>query len=121
MCKEISCAAGDQIGHLHWRLLHGGQTPKLAPRVAVMLIGTNDFGAVDMCFGDGTDDLQAATGVNSRRGTLSMRMRSFPQLLLQLDSCTALAAKNDRSSRPSRKACIWHYCHSAHLCAMRAG
>ena len=63
------------IGNLHWRLLHGGQTPKLAPKVAVMLIGTNDFGAVDMCFGDSTDDLEAAVGVNNRRG-LSMRMPS---------------------------------------------
>ena len=65
--------AGDMIDNLYWRLLYGKQTPTLAPRVAVMLIGTNDLGAVDTCFGDSIDLLDAVTGVNHRCPTLTTR------------------------------------------------
>lgn len=58
--------AGDMIDNLYWRLLHAGQTPALAPKVAVLLVGTNDFGAVDTCFGDSVDLLDAVTGIDNR-------------------------------------------------------
>ena len=40
--------------------------PKKHPKVAVVLIGTNDFFAVDICFGTEADLLGAVPGVNSR-------------------------------------------------------
>ena len=46
--------------------LQTGETPKQAPKVAVVLIGTNDFGAVDMCSGTDTDLLEAVPGANRR-------------------------------------------------------
>ncbi|BDA50220.1 hypothetical protein COCOBI_15-3490 [Coccomyxa sp. Obi] len=38
----VMAIAGDHIGHLWWRLLNG-QMPKKAPKVAIVLIGTNDL------------------------------------------------------------------------------
>ena len=57
--------AGDQVDNLLYRL-QTGETPKQAPKVAVVLIGTNDFGAVDMCSGTDTDLLEAVPGANRR-------------------------------------------------------
>ena len=57
--------AGDQIGNLQYRL-ENGETPKKHPKVAVVLIGTNDFFAVDICFGTEADLLGAVPGVNRR-------------------------------------------------------
>ena len=61
----MSGRAGDQIDNLLWRLQHG-ETPQKAPKVAVVLIGTNDFGAVDLCSGTDTDLLDAVPGVIRR-------------------------------------------------------
>ena len=63
--------AGDQTAHLWWRLLHG-EVPLStavhqgkAPRVAVVLIGTNDLGAAD-CHCNATELLAAAPGIVQR-------------------------------------------------------
>lgn len=37
---------GDQTFHLRWRLLNGELPARRHPRLAVLLIGTNDLGAV---------------------------------------------------------------------------
>ena len=57
--------AGDQIDNLLYRL-QNGETPKKVPKVAVVLIGTNDFGAVDICSGTDTDLLETVPGANRR-------------------------------------------------------
>ena len=62
--------AGDQVGHLWWRLLHGelplAYTPQgKVPRVAVILIGTNDLGAAD-CHRNASELLEAAPGIVQR-------------------------------------------------------
>jgi len=66
----VRCA-GDQTAHLWWRLLHG-EVPlptavlqEKAPRVAVLLIGTNDLGAAD-CHRNVTELLAAAPGIVQR-------------------------------------------------------
>ena len=46
--------------------MQNGETPKKAPKVAVVLIGTNDFGAVDLCSGTDTYLLEAVPGANRR-------------------------------------------------------
>ncbi len=57
--------AGDQIDNLLYRL-ENGETPRKNPKVAVMLIGTNDYGAVDMCSGSDAGLLEAATNAARR-------------------------------------------------------
>lgn len=42
--------AGDQTAHLQWRLLHGQLLTGNPPKVAVLMIGTNDLGADAACF-----------------------------------------------------------------------
>jgi lysophospholipase L1-like esterase len=39
--------SGDQTSHLAWRLQHG-EWPNYPPRVALLLIGTNDLGYVQV-------------------------------------------------------------------------
>jgi hypothetical protein len=36
--------AGDQTGHLLWRLMHGEVPNRRVPKAAILLIGTNDLG-----------------------------------------------------------------------------
>ena len=67
---ETAHCAGDQVGHLWWRLLHGelplAYTPQgRAPRVAAILIGTNDLGAAD-CHRNASELLEAAPGIVQR-------------------------------------------------------
>ncbi|CAK0772375.1 hypothetical protein CVIRNUC_003956 [Coccomyxa viridis] len=71
----ILAVAGDQIGNLQYRL-EDGEIPKKQPKVAIVLIGTNDFFAVDICFGTEADLLGAVPGVNSRYSSLVQYMRS---------------------------------------------
>ena len=71
---DADCA-GDQVGNLWWRLLHGelplayaqalSAQQGRAPRVAVILIGTNDLGAAD-CHRNASELLQAAPGIVQR-------------------------------------------------------
>ena len=44
-------SVGDQTAHLQWRLLNGQLLIQNPPRVAVLMIGTNDLGADSSCFG----------------------------------------------------------------------
>lgn len=41
----VMAVGGDQTAHLMWRLQHGEVPQKHKPKVAVLLIGTNDLGA----------------------------------------------------------------------------
>ena len=67
---DTAPCAGDQVGHLWWRLLHG-EIPLAytqqgsVPRVAVILIGTNDLGAAD-CHRNASELLEAAPGIVQR-------------------------------------------------------
>ena len=55
--------AGDQIAHLWWRLEHGQMPQTQMPKVAVVLIGTNDLFAEADCIADNETALE--TSVNS--------------------------------------------------------
>eukprot|EP00884_Botryococcus_braunii_P005938 jgi/Botrbrau1/15345/Bobra.0289s0002.1 len=57
---------GDQVGNLWWRLMHGEVPTRFHPKVVVLLIGTNDLGAIEACARNGDDDLAATVGINSR-------------------------------------------------------
>ena len=56
--------AGDQIGHLWWRILNG-ELPKKPPKVFTMLIGTNDLTAAD-CNMNETELLATVPGIQYR-------------------------------------------------------
>jgi len=64
---QLGCwrAADDQINNLNWRL-RNGELPHTTPRVAVVLIGTNDVGAVEGCTRSEPDLLAAVPVINSR-------------------------------------------------------
>jgi hypothetical protein len=47
--------AGDQTGHLLWRLLHGEVPGRRQPKAAILLIGTNDLGRARRQRNDPTD------------------------------------------------------------------
>ena len=57
--RDYICIAGDQIGHLWWRMLNG-QLPRKPPKVAVVLIGTNDLYAVSECTQESEIELVAS-------------------------------------------------------------
>lgn len=60
--------AGDQVGHLWWRVLNG-ELPKVhQPRVFTMMIGTNDLNAAD-CNQNETELLAVAPGIADRRAS----------------------------------------------------
>ena len=59
--KHQSVNAGDQAGNLLWRLENGETFHKHAPKVAVVLIGTNDLGAASC--GGGESGITAAASV----------------------------------------------------------
>ena len=60
--------------------------------MAVVLIGTNDFGAVDMCSGTDTDLMEAVPGANRRyvsndkRGRSTLWPRSIAQAVSEVYS-----------------------------------
>lgn len=55
------------MGHLEWRLTHGDVPEVHQPRLAVVMIGTNDLGAASDCSGgDAEFILKAAEGVKAR-------------------------------------------------------
>lgn len=56
--------AGDQAAHLQWRLEHGQLYRRHAPRLMVVMIGTNDLGAA-ACMGGAPAIRRAAGGPNS--------------------------------------------------------
>ena len=53
--------AGDQAAHLQWRLEHGQLYRRRAPKVLVVMIGTNDLGAA-ACLGGAPAIKRAAGG-----------------------------------------------------------
>lgn len=62
----LSVLPDDQINNLNWRL-RNGELPHTTPQVAVVLIGTNDVGAVESCTRNETDLLSAVPIINTRR------------------------------------------------------
>ena len=60
-CCEV-LRPGDQIAHLWWRLEHGQMPATRMPKVAVVLIGTNDLFAEADCIADNETALE--TSVN---------------------------------------------------------
>ena len=51
-CHQLLAAAGDQANNLMWRLQHGEVFYKHPPKVAVVLIGTNDLSAIGCSTGE---------------------------------------------------------------------
>ena len=67
---DIMSSAGDQVGHLEWRLKNGDIPKAHHPRAAVIMIGTNDLGAAQGCSGgDPEKILETAQGVKSRQAS----------------------------------------------------
>jgi len=60
-----SWGAGDQIGHMWWRMLNGQLPIRKHPKAVVILIGTNDLTADD-CTATEEASLVAAKGIVSR-------------------------------------------------------
>ena len=59
--------AGDQIGHLWWRLLHRQLPKMIMPKVAVVLIGTNDlFAEADCIANNETALMDSVNGIFNR-------------------------------------------------------
>ena len=50
VASQSALFLGDQTAHLQWRLLHGQLLIQNPPKVAVLMIGTNDLGADSSCF-----------------------------------------------------------------------
>lgn len=63
---------GDTTANLWWRIINGELPLATPPKVAVILIGTNDVGATESCLRDGDADLETAAGTNSRSLSLSL-------------------------------------------------
>lgn len=64
---EKTIPAGDQVGHLEWRLQNGDIPQRHHPKAAVIMIGTNDLGAAQGCSGGSAQKiLETAEGVKSR-------------------------------------------------------
>ena len=58
---------GDQISHLWWRLLHGQMPTVHMPKVAIVLIGTNDLFAEADCLANNETQLEnAINGIYQR-------------------------------------------------------
>ena len=57
--------AGDQVGHLWWRLLNGDIPVQKHPKAVVVLIGTNDLTADD-CLRTEEASMTAVVGIVSR-------------------------------------------------------
>ena len=57
--------AGDQVGHLWWRILNGELPVAKQPRVITVLIGTNDLTAAD-CNRNETELLANVPGIAVR-------------------------------------------------------
>ena len=67
----VLVVSGDQSMHQLWRMQHGEVFQTHQPRVAVVMIGTNDLGAAS-CLGEGEAPiLQAAAGTADRSCSLS--------------------------------------------------
>ena len=62
---SILLCAGDQAMHLLYRLQHGQVYRKHPPKLAIVMIGTNDLGAAS-CLGGESAILQAAAGTVDR-------------------------------------------------------
>ncbi len=60
------CLTGDTTANLWWRVINGELPLTSPPKVAVILIGTNDLGAIETCLKDGGAELEAAAGTSSR-------------------------------------------------------
>ena len=83
--------AGDQIGHLWWRILNG-ELPKKPPKVFTMLIGTNDLTAAD-CNMNETELLATVPGIQYRWGVLlgcTHPLSSVLQAVLRAKACKSL-------------------------------
>jgi hypothetical protein len=67
--RGCACCAGDQVGHLWWRVLNGELPAVKQPRLLTMLIGTNDLTAAD-CHRNETELLLTVPGIAARRACL---------------------------------------------------
>ena len=74
--------AGDQSAHLQWRLLHGELLVQNPPRVAVLMIGTNDLGAAAECFGYNATLIATAVKKTFERCVPDTPVDSRPQTYL---------------------------------------
>lgn len=65
MLRSMGTSAGDQVGHMWWRMLNGQVPEKQHPKAVVVMIGTNDLTADD-CTALEAASIVAAKGVAIR-------------------------------------------------------
>ena len=61
--------SGDTTANLQWRVMNGELPIGTRPKLAVVMIGTNDLGYTEAGFRNGSDITEAAPGVISRCDT----------------------------------------------------
>lgn len=77
----IMGVGSDTTANLWWRVVNGELPLSSPPKVAVILIGTNDLGAVESCLHSGGADLEAAAGTSSRiRHMVAYMRRNAPNM-----------------------------------------
>ena len=91
--------AGDQSAHLQWRLLHGELLVQNPPRVAVLMIGTNDLGAAAECFGYNATLIASAVKKTFERCVPDNPIDSRPRTHL----CAAAASSSVLALQRGRK------------------
>jgi len=62
----MPCLAGDTTANLFWRIMNGELPVGTRPKLAVVMIGTNDLGYTEACFREGAEVTEAAPGTISR-------------------------------------------------------
>ena len=82
---------GDQISHLWWRLLHGQMPTVHMPKVAIVLIGTNDLFAEADCLANNETQLENAVNGIFRRCVRCIRS-AWQDMLPMLRALTCAEA-----------------------------
>lgn len=88
--------AGDQVGHLWWRVQNGEVPIRRHPKAVVILIGTNDLTADD-CLTDEEASVIAAQGVVSRSVLLANLFSSHDEMVLPGKTASLCLARSSIS------------------------
>lgn len=72
--NSVSCFAGDQVAHLLWRLIHGDIPVIHKPKLVVVMIGTNDLGAIDVCSSGNRSEIAHSAGGVIQRWDLAHKL-----------------------------------------------
>ena len=104
LSEKATCFdAGDQVGHLWWRILNGELPVARQPLVYTLLIGTNDLTAAD-CNKNETELLAIVPGIAARYAYTQAATPSTQTLARSqsLSSCRQVACRNRYSNTSVR-------------------